>query len=58
MYLITQDESFKLREILPDIRIKICSRRKKGRGSKTYYCEEGRRVRNALEQIRNAEGNR
>ena len=53
VYLITQEESFKLREVIPNISIKICSKRKKGRGSKTYYCEEGQHVRLALERIRN-----
>lgn len=55
MYLITQEESFKLREMIPDIRIKICSKRKKGCGSKTYYCEEGQRIQLALDKIRNTE---
>lgn len=56
MYLITQDESIKLREIYPDIRIKICSKRKKGRGSKTYYCEEGQHVLQTLNKMRDEEG--
>ena len=55
MYLITQDESFKLRERFPNISIKICSRRKKGKNSKTYYCEEGRSIYRFLEEIRKAE---
>lgn len=53
MYLITQDESFKLRKRFPNISIKICSKRKKGRGSKTYYCEEGKPIKKALDEIRN-----
>lgn len=56
MYLITQDESFKLRERFPKISIKICSRRKKGKNSKTYYCEEGRHIAQFLENIRKADG--
>ena len=56
MYLITQDESFKLRERFPKISIKICSRRKKGKNSKTYYCEEGRHIAQFLEDIRKADG--
>ena len=55
MYLITQNESFKLRERFPNISIKICSRRKKGKNSKTYYCEEGRNIMQYLEEIRRTE---
>ncbi len=55
MYLITQDESFKLRERFPNISIKICSKRKKGRNSKTYYCEEGRHISQYLDSIRKAD---
>lgn len=56
MYLITQEESFKLREQFPNISIKICSKRKKGRGSKTYYCEEGQHIQNALNKMRSNGG--
>lgn len=55
MYQITQDESFKLRKMFPNIAIKVCSRRKKGRGSKTYWCEEGKRIQEAIDKLREGE---
>jgi hypothetical protein len=55
LYQITQDESFKLRKMFPNIAIKVCSRRKKGRGSKTYWCEEGKRIQEAIDKLREGE---
>ncbi len=55
MYRITQDESFELRRRFPNISIKVCSKRKKGKGSKTYWCEEGKAIEQAIEEIRSRE---
>ena len=55
LYTITQKESFELRKMFPNISIKICSRRKKGAGSKTYYCEEGKHIKKALDDLRRTE---
>lgn len=52
MIKISQDEYFKLKDRFDDINVTICSKRKKGANSKTYYCEERKKILNALDKIR------
>jgi hypothetical protein len=48
---ITKEESFRLREMIPDVRISITSRTKTHNGKK-YYAEETRAVLETVKALR------
>lgn len=53
MIKISQDEYFYLRNKIDNLTVRICSKRKKGANSKTYYCEERPIVLKAIAAYRN-----
>ena len=55
MVTITQAEYFILREKFSDLTVKVCSKRKRGANSKTYYCEERPAVLREIIKIRKGE---
>lgn len=55
MVTITQKEYFALREKFSDLTVKVCSQRKRGANSKTYYCEERPAVLREIDKMRRAE---
>ena len=55
MISITQKEYFALREKFNDLTVKVCSQRKRGANSKTYYCEERPAVLREIERMRRVE---
>lgn len=55
MITITQKEYFALREKFKDLSVKVCSKRKRGANSKTYYCEERPVVLREVNKMREAE---
>ena len=55
MITITQKEYFALREKFKDLSVKVCSQRKRGANSKTYYCEERPAVLREIDIMRRAE---
>lgn len=52
MITISQEEYFQLRKKFKDVRVKVCSRRKRGANSKTYYCEEVPAVLREIQRMR------
>ena len=54
MIMISQEEYFKLKEKIDGLHVKICSQRKRGAKSKTYWCEETKAATTLLAQIREA----
>lgn len=52
MITISQAEYFQLKKKFKDVRVKVCSRRKRGANSKTYYCEEVPGVLREIERLR------
>lgn len=55
MITITQKEYFALREKFKDLSVKVCSQRKRGANSKTYYCEERPAVLREIDKMRRTE---
>lgn len=54
MIKITQEEYFQLKDKIDSLHVKICSQRKRGAKSKTYWCEETKAATSLLTQIRKA----
>ena len=57
MIQISQEEYFKLKDKIDQLHVKICSRRKRGAKSKTYWCEETKAAVTLISEIRKAVDN-
>lgn len=52
MIQISQEEYFELKKKIDPLHVKICSRRKRGANSKTYWCEETNAALTLLSELR------